>query len=109
MLLSFSGGLLLSLLLLVLHALLLGLFGSGEVLSSGLGGGSFLSSSFSGGSLLLLHCDVHSRRKVLHETNLADPVNEGLASENGAEELSRVGEAFLRPGRLLSKFIVCCS
>ena len=55
---------------------------------------------------LTLHGDVHRGREVLHQADLADPVDEGFAAENAGEELGRVDEALLRAGRLLAIFII---
>jgi hypothetical protein len=53
-----------------------------------------------------LHGDIHGCGKILHEADLANPVDKRFATEDIAEKLGRVGETLLGFGMILSILVV---
>ena len=58
--------------------------------------------------VLVFGRNLHGCIQILHEANLTDPIDKGLATEDTAEELGRVNEALAGLCALLSILVVGC-
>jgi hypothetical protein len=73
--------------------------------------GAFTHGIFSAGKLgvvVFVSCDLHSGVQIFHEADLADPIDESLATKDATKKLGWIDEALAGLSALLSILVIGC-